>query len=42
MIGDTNVKAMPVKPGTEVDTLEAGALVKGNIQGTPWEWKIVH
>ena len=42
MIGDTNVRAMPVAAGTQISTLEVGPLVKMNISGTPWEWKIVH
>ena len=42
MIGDTNVRAMPVAAGTQISTLEVGTLVKMNISGTPWEWKIVH
>ena len=42
MIGDTNVRAMPVAAGTQISTLEVGTLVKMNISGTPWEWRIVH
>ena len=42
MIGDTNVRAMPVAAGTQISTLEVGTLVKMNISGTPREWKIVH
>lgn len=42
MIGDTNVRAMPVAAGTQISTLEVGTLVKMNISWTPWEWKIVH
>lgn len=42
MIGDTNVRAMPAAAGTKISTLEVGALVKMNLQGAPWEWRIVH
>lgn len=42
MIGDTNVRAMPVAAGTQISTLEVGTLVKMNLQGAPWEWRIVH
>lgn len=42
MIGDTNVRAMPVAAGTQISTLEVGTLVKINLNGTPWEWRIVH
>ena len=37
MIGDTNVRAMPVAAGTQISTLEVGTLVKMNLQGDPWE-----
>ena len=42
MIGDTNVRAMPVAVGTQISTLEVGTLVKMNLDGAPWEWRIVH
>lgn len=42
MIGDTNVRAMPVAAGTQISTLEVGTLVKMNLDGAPWEWRIVH
>lgn len=42
MIGDTNVRAMPVARGTQISTLDVGTLVNMNINGTPWEWRIVH
>lgn len=35
MIGDTNVRAMPVAAGTQISTLEAGTLVKINENGAP-------
>ena len=42
MIGDTNVRAMPVVAGTQIDTLEAGTLVKVNENGAPVEYMIVN
>lgn len=42
MIGGTSVRAFPVAGGTQVSTLPVGTLLKANIQGAPWEWKIVH
>lgn len=35
MIGDTNVRAMPVAVGTQISTLEVGTLVKINENGAP-------
>ena len=35
MIGDTNVRAMPVAAGTQISTLEVGTLVKINENGAP-------
>ena len=42
MIGDTNVRAMPVAAGTQISTLEAGTLVKLNENGAPVEYLIVN
>lgn len=42
MIGDTNVRTMPVVPGTQIDTLEVGTLVKVNENGAPVEYMIVN
>ena len=42
MIGDTNVRAMPVAAGTQISTLEVGTLVKINENGAPVEYKIVN
>lgn len=42
MIGDTNVRAMPVAAGTQISTLEVGTLVKINENGAPVEYLIVN
>lgn len=42
MIGDTNVRAMPVAAGTQISTLEVGTLVKINENGAPIEYMIVN
>ena len=42
MIGDTNVRAMPVAAGTQISTLEVGTLVKINENGAPVEHLIVN
>lgn len=42
MIGDTNVRAMPVAAGTQISTLDVGTLVKINENGAPVEYKIVN
>ena len=42
MIGDTNVRAMPVAAGTQIGTLEVGTLVKLNENGAPVEYLIVN
>ena len=42
MIGDTNVRAMPVAAGTRISTLEVGTLVKINENGAPVEYLIVN
>lgn len=42
MIGDTNVRAMPVAAGTQISTLEVGTLVKINENGAPIEYLIVN
>lgn len=42
MIGDTNVRTMPVVPGTQIDTLEVETLVKVNENGAPVEYMIVN
>lgn len=42
MIGDTNVRTMPVAAGTQISTLEVGTLVKINENGAPVEYKIVN
>lgn len=42
MIGDTNVRAMPVAAGTQISTLEVGTLVKINENGAPIEYIIVN
>lgn len=42
MIGDTNVRTMPVVAGTQIDTLEVGTLVKVNENGAPVEYMIVN
>lgn len=42
MIGDTNVRAMPVAAGTQISTLEVGTLVKINENGAPVEYLVVN
>lgn len=42
MIGDTNVRAMPVAAGTQISTLAVGTLVKINENGVPIEYMIVN
>lgn len=42
MIGDTNVRAMPVVAETQMGTLEVGTLVKVNENGVPVEYMIVN
>lgn len=42
MIGDTNVRVMPVVAGTQIDTLEVETLVKVNENGAPVEYMIVN
>ena len=42
MIGDTNVRAMPVAAGTQISTLAVGTLVKINENGAPIEYMIVN
>lgn len=42
MIGDTNVRAMPVAAGTQISTLEVGTLLKINENGAPVEYLIVN
>ena len=42
MIGDTNVRAMPVAARTQISTLEVGTLVKINENGAPVEYLIVN
>ena len=42
MIFNPVVARSATPSGTGIGTLEVGTLVKGNIQGAPWEWKIVH
>lgn len=41
MQGKTNALSAPVV-GTQIGSLEVGTLVKMNINGAPWEWRIVH
>lgn len=41
MQGITNALSAPVV-GTQIGSLEGGTLVKMNINGAPWEWRIVH
>lgn len=41
MQGRTNALSAPVV-GTQIGSLEVGTLVKMNINGAPWEWRIVH
>lgn len=41
MIGDTNVRVMPILTGTQISTLEVGTLVKVNEHGAPVEYIIV-
>ena len=42
MIGNTNVRAMPVAAGTQISTLDVGTLVKINENGAPVEYMIVN
>ena len=42
MIGDTNVRAMPVAAETQISTLEVGTLVKINENSAPVEYMIVN
>ena len=42
MIGDTNVRVMPVVAGTQIDTLEVETLVKVNENRAPVEYMIVN
>lgn len=42
MIGDTNVRAMPVAAGTQISTLAVGTLVKINENDAPIEYMIVN
>lgn len=42
MIFNPRIQKSAGPVGTQISTLEVGTLVKMNINGAPWEWKIVH
>lgn len=42
MLNNTLYMGNAAPAGTQIGTLEVGTLVKMNINGAPWEWRIVH